>query len=298
MKSLLVLAVTLILAQVIFLGEGFYIIFDHYLMQANIDLSQIKRRQLDSLLLPKFPFTFRQSADRIVGGSEVERNSIPYQAALILVHPDYTFLCGGSLISRKFVLTAAHCVEDVIYGEVILGAHRFGEIEEGQLRVQVTKFHIHSGWNASFFINDMATIEFDDEIELSDKIQLVNLPSRSDVSNSFANERGRVSGWGIYSDELGTLSPVLRAVEVYVMTNSDCNDLLGVIQSSHVCISGMGGVGSCGGDSGGPFVVDNTLVGQVSFGVVLGCELGWPSVFSRITSFLDWIEANSDVVIT
>ncbi|KAI4466674.1 chymotrypsin-related [Holotrichia oblita] len=234
MKSLLVLAVTLILAQVIFLGEGFYIIFDHYLMQASIDLSQIKRRQLDSLLLPKFPFTLRQSADRIVGGSEVERNSIPYQVCIQVF---------------------------VIYGEVILGAHRFGEIEEGQLRVQVTKFHIHSGWNASFFINDMATIEFDDEIELSDKIQLVNLPSRSDVSNSFANERGRVSGWGIYSDELGTLSPVLRAVEVYVMTNSDCNDLLGVIQSSHVCISGMGGVGSCGGDSGGPFVVDNTLAG-------------------------------------
>ncbi|KAK9720325.1 Trypsin [Popillia japonica] len=279
MKSLLVVLASLILAQ------------------ARIDLSQIKSQELDSSLLPRVPNHFGQFSGKIVGGAEVERNSIPYQVALILTHPQYTFLCGGSLISRRFVLTAAHCVEDVISGEVILGAHRYEEIEEGQVRVQATKFHIHSGWNASFFINDIATIELDEEVELSDKIQLINLPSRADASNTFANERGRVSGWGIYSDEAGTLSPVLRAVDVYVMTNSDCNDLLGVIQPSHVCIAGTGGVGSCGGDSGGPFVVGDKLIGQVSFGVVLGCELGWPSVFTRITSFLDWIEANSDVVI-
>ncbi|KAI4466688.1 chymotrypsin-related [Holotrichia oblita] len=280
MRSILVVAVALILAQ------------------ANGDLSQLKRRELDALVLTRLPITLQQANERIVGGSEAERNSIPYQVALLLTRSDGTFFCGGSLISRKFVLTAAHCVEDVTSAQVILGAHRFNENEEGQVRLQATKFHIHSGWNSLILINDIATIELDEEVELTDKIQLVKLPSRSDASNTFANEAGRVSGWGKDSDQASAVSPVLREVDVNIITKLFCNiRYLGVIQDSHVCSSGIGGIGSCSGDSGGPLVVGDTQVGVVSFGLGLGCEIGWPSVYSRVTYFLDWIAANSDVVI-
>ncbi|KAI4466672.1 chymotrypsin-related [Holotrichia oblita] len=280
MRSILVLAVALILAQ------------------ANGDLSQLKRRELDALVLTRLPITLQQANERIVGGSEAERNSIPYQVALLLTRSDGTFFCGGSLISRKFVLTAAHCVEDVTSAQVILGAHRFNENEDGQVRLQATKFHIHSGWNSLILINDIATIELDEEVELTDKIQLVKLPSRSDASNTFANEAGRVSGWGKDSDQASAVSPVLREVDVNIITKLFCNiRYLGVIQDSHVCSSGIGGIGSCSGDSGGPLVVGDTQVGVVSFGLGLGCEIGWPSVYSRVTYFLDWIAANSDVVI-
>lgn len=55
------------------------------------------------------------------------------------------------------------------------------------------------------------------------------------------------------------------------------------------------------GDSGGPFSLSrngqNIQVGIVSFGLSLGCELGWPTVFTRVTSYLDWIESNSGIVI-
>lgn len=97
--------------------------------------------------------------------------------------------------------------------------------------------------------------------KILDKIQLVKLPSRSDASNTFANAQGRVSGWGLDSDQATAVSPVLREVDVNVLTKLLCNiRYLGVIQDSHICSSGVGGVGSCSGDSGGPLVVGDTQV--------------------------------------
>ncbi|KAI4466680.1 chymotrypsin-related [Holotrichia oblita] len=301
MKSFLVLALTVILVQ------------------AGVDFPEIKPRNIEPHFRSILPTILESDHTRIVGGNEVEAHSRPYQAALLLQHSDGTFFCGGSLISRKFVLTAAHCVEgykkcqpksnllktntksyfSVTSAEVILGAHQFRENEEGQIRLHATKFHIHNGWNKWFLINDIATIELDEEVKLTNTIQLISLPNRLDVGNNFANNDAVVSGWGLDSDQSTVVSPVLREVEVNVMRKFRCNiRYLGVIQDSHICTAGTGGVGSCSGDSGGPLVIGNKQIGIVSFGLALGCEIGWPSVYTRVTSFLDWIEAHSDAVIS
>lgn len=84
------------------------------------------------------------------------------------------------------------------------------------------------------------------------------------------------------------------------MTNSGCSPWYGGILTNNViCIKTTGGISTCNGDSGGPLVLadgSNTLIGATSFGIVFGCELGWPGVFTRITSYLDWIENNTGVV--
>lgn len=152
--------------------------------------------------------------------------------------------------------------------------------------------------------------------QLSVNIQLVVLPGYSEMGQSFSGQTSRISGWGITADGSPSLSEVLMAVSVEVITNFICNlTYLGIIQSTHLCTSGSDGRGSCSGDSGGPVVIGNKQVcpnglttcfsmiifclqvGIVSFGLSLGCQLGWPSGHTRVTSFLNWIGANSDAVI-
>merc|ERR1712037_1014793 len=64
-----------------------------------------------------------------------------------------------------------------------------------------------------------------------------------------------VTGWGKPSDSAGGISPVLREVrDIPVISNSDCNDVYGIVGEGVVCIDTAGGRGSCNGDSGGPLV--------------------------------------------
>merc|ERR1712106_1166972 len=112
-----------------------------------------------------------------------------------------------------------------------------------------------------------------------------------------------VTGWGKPSDSAGGISPVLRMVsDLPVITNSDCNDVYGIVGSGVVCIDTTGGKGSCNGYSGGPLVTKAGMtkagqawnqVGIVSFGSSSGCETGLPAGFTRVEYYLDWIKSET-----
>nr|XP_022909811.1 brachyurin-like [Onthophagus taurus] len=245
---------------------------------------------------PKIPIFEVPGGERIVGGYEAARNSIPYQAGLFITTPAGTFFCGGSLISPTTILTAAHCVDGASSVQVRLGAHSVSAVESTQVRITSERFTVHSGWDADTLFNDIALVHLPEAAPINAPIQTIQLPS-GDTSD-FAGVSARVSGWGKDSDQAAGISPVLRYVFAPVITNSECSNTFGwYITSGHVCIRGTGGIGSCSGDSGGPLVVDGVQIGVVSFGAAAGCELGYPSAFTRVTSFLDWISSNSDVLI-
>merc|ERR1712121_585098 len=71
-----------------------------------------------------------------------------------------------------------------------------------------------------------------------------------------------------------------------------------VIKGNHICVGKKHTSGSCSGDSGGPLVCKEgdsyTLAGVTSFGLVT-CSTSYPSVYSRISYFRDWIAENSGV---
>jgi chymotrypsin len=97
----------------------------------------------------------------------------------------------------------------------------------------------------------------------------------------------------------------LKYVDLRVITHDDCLAIYGalIINENKLCCDAEGGVVStCNGDSGGPLVITEsdglpTEVGIVSFGVSLGCESGWPAAFTRLTTYLDWLETNAGVTI-
>lgn len=133
---------------------------------------------------------------------------------------------------------------------------------------------------------------------MNDRVQLVILPKRDDKGKTYSGQPGIVSGWGKDADSSKAISEVLRWVEAKIITNFICNiEWFGFINDQKICASGSGGKSSCNGDSGGPLVTDDNgttkQVGIVSFGNALGCEIGWPHVYTRLTEYLDWIEDNS-----
>jgi chymotrypsin len=114
----------------------------------------------------------------------------------------------------------------------------------------------------------------------------------------FENFPATVSGWGRFDDNLPQSSDVLRFYRGTILSQANCNlRFPGVIQPSNICLSGLNNGGACQGDSGGPLTTTyngrHTHIGVVSFGLALGCELLWPSVFARTSFYNDWIEQNT-----
>ncbi|XP_076267700.1 brachyurin-like [Rhynchophorus ferrugineus] len=231
---------------------------------------------------------------RIVGGIESIPNSRNYQVAVFMHFKNATGFCGGSLLNNRTVLTAAHCVDSNHSSlTLIFGGHYMPPAKnDGSIMRNNTNVTVHQGWNISTLEDDIAIVRFDPPVELNEHINVVNLPNCND--KSYLNETALVSGWGRPSDDANIISRVLREVESVIIPNYPCRlAYLGYVAHTHICLSGLDGKGSCNGDSGGPLVVNRTQVGIVSFGTSYGCAVGWPSVYTRVTAYLEWIRTNS-----
>merc|ERR1712152_87038 len=191
------------------------------------------------------------SKDRIVGGFEAEPNQWPWQVALFI---DNAWFCGGALISENYVLTAAHCADGATYFDIMAGAHNVRESSEPH-RVEITSFNgwTHPLWNSNDLSGDLALIELPSPLPMNDYISASCLPATGETLA--VGSLVSVTGWGKPSDSAGGISPVLREVrDIPVISNSDCNDVYGIVGDGVVCIDTAGGRGSCNGDSGGPLV--------------------------------------------
>jgi secreted trypsin-like serine protease len=196
---------------------------------------------------PKF------KANRIVGGWEVEPHSIPFQAALLMVIGENTYLCGGSIIRENVVLTASHCPEGTERTHIVVGAHQLAASEESQQRITVTRagYRPHPLYNSRNFNNDIFLFLLPTPVEFNQFVQPIPLPrSEALIAQDFAGEIGRVSGWGRTSDSSWTTSANLRAVENLIITNEECRVFWNVlIIDSTICMRNHGEA-ACHGDSG------------------------------------------------
>jgi len=265
-------------------------------MKAIVVLLVCASAVLSAKIQPKFVrehpvFSNRQGQLKIVGGEEAQPNSIPYQVGLFL---DGSF-CGGTLIDERHVLTAAHCGEITNRPQVVLGAHEVESDTEDHITISGSKVTVHPDWDSNTLENDVSVIQLSQAAPLSAKIQPVKLaPSNA---GDYAGETAQASGWGKTKDSDTWISPVLRKVSNPIVSNKECEDAFDgqlPIQDSLICFSGSGGRSICSGDSGGPLVVEENgetyQVGVTSWVISLGCAAGYPSGFSRVSSFRNWID--------
>jgi len=240
-------------------------------------------------------------AKRIVGGDESTPHKYPWMAALFV---DDKWFCGGSLVSDEWVLTAAHCAADASEMLVMLGAHNVRDAsEEGRMELTTTDFFTHPGWSQISLHNDLALVHLPQPVNFTSEISPVCLPSYSEAGEAFAHLEAWASGWGKPTDSADSISPVLREVETETITNLICAlEFPFQITKNVICISGAEGKSTCNGDSGGPLhlVESNGVhkqIGITSFGSSLGCEIGFHAAFTRTTSYLEWIETETNVEI-
>ncbi|KAL9700801.1 hypothetical protein quinque_004242 [Culex quinquefasciatus] len=214
----------------------------------------------------------------------------PYQAMLIIQMGKERSLCGGSLLSDEWVLTAGHCVEDAQSILVTLGAVEFREPADGDGRVvqNSTEFIRHEDYDPGTASNDVALVKLPQKVEFNDRIRPVALPTGHDDYN---RRMAIASGWGKTKDR-GGIADRLQYVSLKVITNNECSLLYpGTVQPTTLCTHNEERKSTCNGDSGGPLVLedDHTLIGATSFGHIIGCEKRLPVAFARITEYVDWI---------
>ncbi|KAJ8942833.1 hypothetical protein NQ318_022848 [Aromia moschata] len=260
------------------------------LPSGNLEIDWSKIQPMDVFVEP-LPGAKPEIGTRVAGGSEATPNSIPYQVAVII---DGSGVCGGSLISPEWVLSAAHCTIGASFVQVILGAHNIQTTEATQVVSTSRDITNHPSYNSSMAANDISLIRLPSQVTLTSAIQVIALAPAS--SGTFAGSIGLMSGWGATSEAASTISATLQRVNLNIITNAVCQNSFGsIIIESIICTSGIGSVGACGSDSGGPLVVSNAQVGVVSFGSSRGCQAGLPTAFARVSSFRSWISSVSGV---
>lgn len=236
------------------------------------------------------------SESRIVGGIEAIPHEFPYTVGLSIFTQLGTMnWCGGSLIAENYVLTAAHCLKKAYYVIVYIGCHEITDKNCVKIKTEKIHYILHEKFQSTTLQNDIALIKLPGAILMNENIQLIKLPETSSTERISAGESVTAIGWGYYHDGHSELSDYLRYVNVKIMDISECRKIyLGIPRKTNICIDGSEGKSTCNGDSGGPLVYtdknyEKILVGLSSYGAKAGCEIGWPAVFTRITSYLDWI---------
>nr|AYV99574.1 venom polypeptide [Dolopus genitalis] len=241
----------------------------------------------------------------IVGGDPAEEGQFPFQVG-VQTHKqnengeEYKSWCGGSLISDQVVLTAAHCVVGGISTEIFLGASHLGKGKPMKINVGKEGMIFHEDYRG--MNNDIAVVILPSKITFSAKIQLVNLPRRSQQNNTFEKSIGWISGWGMMGDDKGSTEQ-LQFTRRWILPHDYCHYYFpGTFRpETQVCVDGSHAISACRGDSGGPLTIveedeTRTLVGLTSYGKYT-CAKGFPAVYARVTPYLDWIHEKTGITI-
>ncbi|XP_023301945.2 brachyurin [Lucilia cuprina] len=228
-----------------------------------------------------------------IGQSKLGRiEKFPYQVMLIGKQLwRKRILCGGTLLDNRWILTAGHCTMGVTHFDVYLGTKSVDEsLESGKVILRSNKFIVHERFNPVTAANDIALVKLPEDVQFTARIKPATLPY-SMKSNQFTGSKVVATGWGAAGETRN--SDPMQYTELKVISNAECANEFDVITDGVMCAKGLKDETVCSGDSGGPLVLKGTqmVVGITSFGPADGCETNIPGGFTRVTHYLDWIDA-------
>ncbi len=247
---------------------------------------------------------------RIIGGSSAGSNQFPWQAALVNANSRNLFqdqFCGGSIISSRWILTAAHCVNGSLPKDidVVTGLVTLPSAASRQNTSKVKQIIVHPNW-----ADDVALLELTSPLKFGANRQAIELAGNAAPVVNIGDPM-TISGWGVVSsffeefegeeyefyDYPSTLqfaqTPAVACPEEWLDTT-----FYGVI----VC-AGSAAPGaqpdSCYGDSGGPLAVFDagkwSLVGVTSFGA--SCPPSGIGAYADVRNYAPWIMCHAEVIV-
>ncbi|CAG5045893.1 unnamed protein product [Parnassius apollo] len=244
--------------------------------------------------------TAPEKQQRIVGGSVTIIEKYPFAASLLYSRNLFIYrqACGGSIISSRSILTAAHCVDGdtrdrwrIRVGSTF--ANRGGTVHNPYRLI------IHPNYNNRTHDSDVALM-LTASISFSDRVRVGTMAGSSYILHD--NEAVWAVGWGTTAVG-GSSSEELRHVQVWTVNQATCRNRyaeLGKTVTDNMLCSGwldVGGRDQCQGDSGGPLIHEITqshaaIVGVCSWGEQ--CALArYPGVNARVSRFTSWIRSNA-----
>ncbi|XP_016296291.1 serine protease 33-like [Sinocyclocheilus anshuiensis] len=243
-----------------------------------------------------------QLLNRIVGGSAASEGAWPWQVDIQTDSQGH--VCGGTIISENWVLSAAHCFpnpNDISSYMVYVGRQQLNGWNPDETSHRVCRVVVPLGYTDPQLGQDIALVELATAVGWSERIQPICLPYANVEFSS--DMRCMISGWGDIRDGVALQGVgALQEVQVPIIDSKTCQDMFLINPTENIDIGHdmmcagfqQGGKDSCQGDSGGPLVCqisDGSWVqaGIVSFG--LGCaKPNRPGVYAKVSSFTNFIQ--------
>ncbi|XP_013139211.1 PREDICTED: serine protease easter-like [Papilio polytes] len=254
--------------------------------------------------------------NKIIGGTTAGLFEFPWMA---LISYNYNgilmFKCGGTVITARYVLTAAHCINqhivavrigdyDVSQAEDCVGEDEILDCASKYQDIFVTHKIAHFGYvSRPYVLNDIGLLRLATPVDFSYvNSGVICLPVTKELrEKDLSGERGVVTGWGLTENQ--TKSNILLKVELPIFSKSSCNTFYKGISKqekvdrmTNTFCAGETGHDSCNGDSGGPLMVEtfyDDLYKYVQFGVVSygsrTCGLDKPGIYTDVRKFMKWI---------
>jgi secreted trypsin-like serine protease len=262
------------------------------------------------VLAPSDPRDALSGAPRIFGGQDATDGQFPMMLELEYYgSAGWKHICGAVLLSQYYGLTAARCVVNVniinlrLYAGIL---YRENDTLTNAQQLSINRVTVHESY--SEYVEgspyDIAVIRFAWAAALDrPNIAVASLPA--DDSSDFSGSVGTLIGWGRYGDPQA-FAWTLQWARSNIIMNNECQDRMTAIQNaiisdaSHVCtMSDPVGIGICSGDAGSPLLVgpdtSPVVMGLSSWAVLQSgnCNMNFPSVYTRVSKFLDWISTNT-----
>ncbi|CAL1673871.1 unnamed protein product [Lasius platythorax] len=245
----------------------------------------------------------------IVGGVKADPKEFPHMAAVGFENgQDISWQCGGTLISAKVVLTAAHCTWNANWGAAKwvrvgdLNLVRTNDDARPQ-DIKIAQRIKHPDYKSLSEYHDIAILRLEKEVTYDAWVRPACLPI--DLPDIGTDNKAVATGWGLvdWSEDVG--SDNLLKVTLNLVNHASCNTsfnsdgssaqlALGIIDEWQIC-AGEQGKDTCQGDSGGPLAIFNNVhdcmynvIGITSVGRFCGSTT--PGVYTRVYHYIPWIE--------
>ncbi|XP_018407060.1 PREDICTED: trypsin I-P38-like [Cyphomyrmex costatus] len=247
----------------------------------------------------QIPLSACNVSARLVGGEDAPIGGYPF---IVSLQMNSRHFCAGSILNKEWVITAAHCAQAVSSLNLLCvkaGKYNIRLNEASEQTVQVIEVYVHENYQGGVGPYDIALLKLAAPLKLTKDVQAIELaPPESEPTG-----KAWLCGWGSTSTSIFPRMPdKLQQVQMEYIDRTTCDEAVSSLTGSspspvhktNICTGPSNkATSACSGDSGGPLISCNgqkpLLTGIVSWGIFPCGTAGAPSVYTKVSSFNNWI---------